>query len=45
MSGRGNKKQSQKLDTTKKWRLGGYGRKSADDGEIEESFTIVNQKK
>lgn len=45
MSGRGNKKQSLKVDTNKKWKLGGYGRRSADDGEIEESFTIINQRR
>lgn len=29
----------------KKWKLGTYQRRSFDDGETEESNTIVNQKK
>jgi len=46
MSGRGNKKQSTKyLDKNKKWLFGAYGRRSFDDGEVEESYTIVNQRK
>ena len=45
MSGRGNKKQSLKPDVNKKWKLGGYGRRSFDDGEVEESYTITNQKR
>ena len=46
MSGRGNKKQSIKyVEKNKKWLLGAYGRRSFDDGDVEESYTIVNQKK
>lgn len=44
MAGRGYKKQSRKIDETKKWRLGIYSRRSFDDGEKSESYTITNQK-
>lgn len=44
MAGRGYKKQSRKIDETKKWRLGIYSRRSFDDGEKSESYTIINQK-
>ena len=44
MAGRGNKKQSRKSDENKKWLLGVYGRRSFDDGENSESYTIKNQK-
>lgn len=44
MAGRGYKKQSRKIDETKKWRLGIYSRRSFDDGEKNESYTITNQK-
>lgn len=46
MSGRGNKKQSIKIiEKSKKWHFGAYSRRSFDDGETEESYTITNQKK
>lgn len=46
MSGRGNKKQSiNKTLQNKTWHLGGYGRRSFDDGETEESYTITNQRR
>ena len=46
MSGRGNKKQSIKIiEKNKKWHFGAYSRRSFDDGETEESYTITNQKK
>ena len=45
MSGRGNKKQSINSIEKRKWLLGVYTRRSFDDGEIEESYTITNQKK
>ena len=44
MAGRGNKKQSRKNDENKRWLLGVYGRRSFDDGENSESYTIKNQK-
>ena len=45
MSGRGNKKQSIKIiEKSKKWHFGAYSRRSLDDGETEESYTITNQK-
>lgn len=44
MAGRGNKKQSRKNDENRKWQLGVYGRRSFDDGENSESYTIKNQK-
>lgn len=44
MAGRGNKKHSRKNDENKKWLLGVYGRRSFDDGEDSESYTIKNQK-
>ena len=44
MAGRGNKKQSRKNDENRKWLLGVYGRRSFDDGENSESYTIKNQK-
>ena len=45
MSGRGNKKQSINSIEKRKWLLGVYTRRSFDDGEREESYTITNQKK
>lgn len=44
MAGRGNKKQSRKTLENKEWLLGFYGRRSFDDGENSESYTITNQK-
>lgn len=44
MAGRGCKKQSKKNEINKKWLLGVYTRRSFDDGEVEESYTITNQK-
>ena len=44
MSGRGNKKQSKKDISKRKWQTGGYNRRSFDDGEVSESYTITNQK-
>ena len=44
MAGRGNKKQSRKNDEKRKWLFGVYGRRSFDDGEDSESYTIKNQK-
>lgn len=44
MAGRGNKKQSRINDENKKWLFGVYGRRSFDDGENSESYTITNQK-
>lgn len=45
MAGRGNKKVSKNCTDNKKWLLGAYGRRSFDDGETSESYTITNQKK
>ena len=44
MSGRGNKKLSRKNDENRRWHIGVYGRRSFDDGENSESYTIKNQK-
>ena len=44
MAGRGNKKQSRINDENRKWSFGVYGRRSFDDGENSESYTIKNQK-
>ena len=44
MAVRGNKKQSRKNDEKRKWLFGVYGRRSFDDGEDSESYTIKNQK-
>lgn len=44
MAGRGNKKQSRKNDERRRWLFGIYGRRSFDDGENSESYTIKNQK-
>lgn len=44
MAGRGNKKQSRTNDENRKWSFGVYGRRSFDDGENSESYTIKNQK-
>ncbi len=44
MAGRGNKKQSRNNITDRKWLLGVYSRRSFDDGEDSESYTIKNQK-
>lgn len=46
MSGRGKKKQSfNTVLKNKMWHLAGYGRRSFDDGDTEESYTITNQRK
>lgn len=45
MAGRGNKKVSKNNSKNIKWLLGGYSRRSFDDGETSESYTITNQKK
>ena len=45
MAGRGNKKVSKNNSDNKKWLLGAYSRRSFDDGETSESYTITNQKK
>ena len=44
MAGRGNKKQSRINDENRKWTFAVYGRRSFDDGENSESYTIKNQK-
>ncbi len=44
MAGRGNKKQSRINDENRKWSFAVYGRRSFDDGENSESYTIKNQK-
>lgn len=44
MAGRGRKKQSKKIIIDKKWFAGIYGRRSFDDGDDNESYTITNQK-
>lgn len=44
MSGSGNKKLSRKNDENRRWHIGVYGRRSFDDGENSESYTIKNQK-
>jgi len=44
MSGRGNKKISKQNPNNIKWNLGLYTRRSFDDGETQESYTITNQK-
>lgn len=44
MAGRGNKKISKNDIENKKWLLGAYSRRSFDDGETSESYTITNQK-
>ncbi|MEG1313842.1 MAG: recombinase family protein, partial [Bacilli bacterium] len=45
MAGRGNKKVSKNCIGNQKWLLGAYSRRSFDDGETSESYTITNQKK
>lgn len=45
MAGRGRKKGEEILSKSKVWKVGAYGRRSFDDGETEESYTITNQKK
>lgn len=45
MAGRGCKKGEEILSKYKVWKVGAYGRRSFDDGETEESYTITNQKK
>jgi DNA invertase Pin-like site-specific DNA recombinase len=44
MSGRGYKKQSKNQIAKRIWLTGGYNRRSFDDGEVAESYTITNQK-
>ena len=44
MAGRGNKKQSRINVENRKWLFGVYSRRSFDDGENSESYTIKNQK-
>lgn len=45
MAGRGRKKGEEISSKSKAWKVGVYGRRSFDDGETEESYTITNQKK
>lgn len=45
MAGRGLKKGEVIQSSAKLWKVGVYGRRSFDDGEAEESYTITNQKK
>lgn len=45
MAGRGRKKGEEISSKSKAWEVGVYGRRSFDDGETEESYTITNQKK
>lgn len=45
MAGRGLKKGEVIQSSSKLWKVGVYGRRSFDDGEAEESYTITNQKK
>ena len=45
MAGRGRKKGEEISSKSRAWKVGVYGRRSFDDGETEESYTITNQKK
>jgi len=44
MAGRGKKKQSKTDLNNRKWIIGFYGRRSFDDGDSNESYTIINQR-
>ena len=45
MAGRGNKKQKNNNYSNHKWLFAAYSRRSYDDGEKSESYTITNQKR
>lgn len=45
MAGRGKKRGEVKLSNTNRWNAAVYCRRSFDDGDIEESYTITNQRK